>query len=182
MSETCDTVVPEAAPRYMTFTPGLIWIWSTPPRMAAASFERNGFQALYSIFVSPSWKTTKMKSLLLTLPKLTILFKLDLWIMNLDFYNSSKRPWTWQQWLENNGDNLTSLPFKLYLHTDPLLPVHWLSNHHVFGYKGIFLPSADKYSWIHKQIYSQHVNKHTKSTVQPTILQVNTSCDVADGT
>lgn len=54
MSETWDTVVPEAAPRYMTFAPGLMWIWSTPPKMAAASLERNGFQALYSILVSPS--------------------------------------------------------------------------------------------------------------------------------
>lgn len=54
MSETWDTVVPEAAPRYMTFAPGLIYIWSTPPKIAAASLERNGFQVLYSIFVSPS--------------------------------------------------------------------------------------------------------------------------------
>lgn len=54
ISETWDTVVPEAAPRYMTFAPGLMWIWSTPPKMAAASLERKGFQALYSILVSPS--------------------------------------------------------------------------------------------------------------------------------
>lgn len=56
MSETWDTVVPEAAPRYMTLAPGLMWIWSTPPKMAAASLERNGFQALYSILVSPSYQ------------------------------------------------------------------------------------------------------------------------------
>lgn len=54
MSDTWDTVVPDAAPRYMTFEPGLMWIWSTPPKMAAASFDRKGFHALYSIFVSPS--------------------------------------------------------------------------------------------------------------------------------
>lgn len=54
MSETWDTVVPEAAPRYMTFAPGLMWILSIPPKMAAASLERKGFQALYSILVSPS--------------------------------------------------------------------------------------------------------------------------------
>lgn len=55
MSETWETVVPEAAPRYSTLHPGLMWIWSTPPRMAAASLERKGFQARYSILSSPSW-------------------------------------------------------------------------------------------------------------------------------
>uniref|UniRef100_A0A2M4CA94 Putative secreted protein n=1 Tax=Anopheles marajoara TaxID=58244 RepID=A0A2M4CA94_9DIPT len=55
-SETCETVVPEAAPRYSTFDPGGIWILSTPPSTAAASFERNGFHTLYS-FLSPSVST-----------------------------------------------------------------------------------------------------------------------------
>ncbi|KAM7336038.1 hypothetical protein ACRRTK_004531 [Alexandromys fortis] len=31
-----------------------MWIWSTPPRIAAASLERKGFQARYSILSSPS--------------------------------------------------------------------------------------------------------------------------------
>ena len=43
-------MVPEAAPRYRTLAPGLMWIFSTPPRMAAASLERNGFQTRYSTF------------------------------------------------------------------------------------------------------------------------------------
>ena len=50
MSETCDTVVPDAAPKYRTLLPGSMWIEPTPPRMAAASFDRNGFHALYSSF------------------------------------------------------------------------------------------------------------------------------------
>ena len=57
MSETCETVVPEAAPRYRTLLPGFIWILSIPPKMAAASLERNGFHTLYStLFPSSTCK------------------------------------------------------------------------------------------------------------------------------
>ena len=56
MSDTWLTVVPLAAPRYKTLEPGFMWILSTPPRIAAANFERNGFQARYSNLFSPSWK------------------------------------------------------------------------------------------------------------------------------
>ena len=55
MSDTWLTVVPEAAPRYSTLLPGLIWMASTPPKMAAANLDRNGFQARYSNLISPSW-------------------------------------------------------------------------------------------------------------------------------
>ena len=55
MSETCETLVPDAAPKYRTFKPGLMWMLSTPERMDAASLDRKGFQILYSIFcVAPS--------------------------------------------------------------------------------------------------------------------------------
>ena len=53
MSETCETVVPDAAPRYSTLDPGFMCILSTPPNIAAASLLRNGFHTRYSIF-SPS--------------------------------------------------------------------------------------------------------------------------------
>jgi hypothetical protein len=39
MSETCETLVPEAAPKYSTLAPGAMCILSTPPRIAAASLE-----------------------------------------------------------------------------------------------------------------------------------------------
>jgi len=54
MSDTWLTVVPEAAPRYKTLEPGLMYMFPTPPMMAAANFDRNGFQARYSILSSPS--------------------------------------------------------------------------------------------------------------------------------
>jgi hypothetical protein len=54
ISETWDTVVPEAAPRYKTLDPGFIQMFSTPPTMAAASLDLKGFHALYSILFSPS--------------------------------------------------------------------------------------------------------------------------------
>ena len=38
MSDTWETDVPAAAPRYRTLEPGLIHMLSTPPRMAAATF------------------------------------------------------------------------------------------------------------------------------------------------
>lgn len=59
MSETWDTVVPDAAPRYSTLAPGLIWILSTPPTMAAASLLLKGFHTRYSILPSsPSpWRS-----------------------------------------------------------------------------------------------------------------------------
>ena len=41
MSDTCDTEVPAAAPRYRTLDPGLIQILSTPPKTAAATGVRN---------------------------------------------------------------------------------------------------------------------------------------------
>ena len=37
MSDTWETDVPAAAPRYRTLEPGLIQMLSTPPRMAAAT-------------------------------------------------------------------------------------------------------------------------------------------------
>lgn len=55
MSETCETLVPDAAPRYRTFALGLMWMLSMPASMEAASFDRKGFHILYSIFLdSPS--------------------------------------------------------------------------------------------------------------------------------
>lgn len=55
ISDTWDTLVPEAAPKYKTFEPGLMWILSTPDKIEAASFDLKGFQILYSIFwVTPS--------------------------------------------------------------------------------------------------------------------------------
>ena len=39
MSETWDTLVPDAAPRYNTFAPGLMWMLSTPASTEAASFD-----------------------------------------------------------------------------------------------------------------------------------------------
>ena len=50
-SLTCDTVVPDAAPRYSTLLPGPIQMFSTPPTMEAASLERNGFHTRYSTFL-----------------------------------------------------------------------------------------------------------------------------------
>ena len=38
-----------------------IHMLSTPPRMAEASFERNGFQTLYSTFVPSSFCRSKMR-------------------------------------------------------------------------------------------------------------------------
>lgn len=55
-SETCDTVVPEAAPRYNTFEPGGMYMLSIPPRIAAANFDRKGFHTRYSIFSPFVWK------------------------------------------------------------------------------------------------------------------------------
>ena len=40
MSDTWETVVPDAAPKYNTFEPGLMKMSSTPPITAAAIFER----------------------------------------------------------------------------------------------------------------------------------------------
>jgi hypothetical protein len=57
ISETCETEVPEAAPKYKTFEPGLIQISSIPPATAAASFDENGFQTRYSILPSASVST-----------------------------------------------------------------------------------------------------------------------------
>jgi hypothetical protein len=56
MSETCETDVPDAAPKYSTLQPGLICILSTPANMAAANLLRKGFQTRYSTFcgVPPS--------------------------------------------------------------------------------------------------------------------------------
>ncbi|CAL4242805.1 unnamed protein product, partial [Meganyctiphanes norvegica] len=56
ISDTCDTVVPLAAPKYRTLHPGGMWIFATPPTTEAANLERNGFHTLYSIF-SPSSST-----------------------------------------------------------------------------------------------------------------------------
>ena len=40
MSETWDTLVPEAAPRYSTLAAGLMWMLSTPAITAAAARQR----------------------------------------------------------------------------------------------------------------------------------------------
>ena len=39
MSETWLTEVPDAAPRYRTLAPGLMWMLSTPASTEAASFD-----------------------------------------------------------------------------------------------------------------------------------------------
>ena len=49
-SETWDTLVPDAAPKYKTLLPGGMWILSTPPKTAAANLDLKGFQTRYSIF------------------------------------------------------------------------------------------------------------------------------------
>mmetsp|Transcript_16769 Transcript_16769/g.29378 ORF Transcript_16769/g.29378 Transcript_16769/m.29378 type:complete len:231 (-) Transcript_16769:54-746(-) len=49
-SATCDTVVPDAAPRYNTLAPGRMQGFSTPPIIAAAILDRNGFHTRYSTF------------------------------------------------------------------------------------------------------------------------------------
>lgn len=49
-SETCETVVPEAAPIYKTLLPGFMCTFLIPPKIAAANLLLNGFHALYSIF------------------------------------------------------------------------------------------------------------------------------------
>ena len=54
ISETCETVVPDAAPRYKTFEPGGMWILSTPPKIAAANFDLKGFHTLYSVLFPSS--------------------------------------------------------------------------------------------------------------------------------
>lgn len=66
MSDTCDTLVPEAAPRYSTLPPGLMWMLSTPASTEAASLDLNGFQTLYSVF-SPSAASTLILFSLYTL-------------------------------------------------------------------------------------------------------------------
>src|SRR5689334_8827395 len=50
----CDTVVPDAAPRYNSLQPGLMKIFSTPATMAAATLERKGFHTRYSTLPSVS--------------------------------------------------------------------------------------------------------------------------------
>ncbi|KAG5458931.1 MAG: hypothetical protein BJ554DRAFT_759 [Olpidium bornovanus] len=65
MSATCETVVPAAAPRYRTFFPGAMWMWSTPPRIPAASLLRNGFHTRYSVLV-PSGPSTATRFSLYT--------------------------------------------------------------------------------------------------------------------
>merc|ERR1719387_333664 len=52
MSETCETVVPEAPPRYSTLLPGLMGMEPMPPTIPAPSFERKGFHTRYSVFSS----------------------------------------------------------------------------------------------------------------------------------
>jgi hypothetical protein len=51
-SDTWETVVPEAAPKYKTLAPGLIQMFSIPPTTAAAIFDLKGFQTRYSTFPS----------------------------------------------------------------------------------------------------------------------------------
>lgn len=59
MSDTCDTVVPFAAPRYNTLQPGGMWMLPTPPTIAAANLDRKGFHTRYSIFSVPSCEREK---------------------------------------------------------------------------------------------------------------------------
>jgi len=66
MSETWETLVPEAAPRYSTLPPGLMWMLSTPAKTDAASFDLKGFHTLYSVF-SPSAASTLILFSLYTL-------------------------------------------------------------------------------------------------------------------
>ena len=40
MSETCETVVPEAAPKYNTLAPGTMDVWEIPPNIEAAILDR----------------------------------------------------------------------------------------------------------------------------------------------
>ena len=54
-SETCDTLVPEAAPRYNTLAFGLICILDIPCKIAAANLDRKGFHTRYSILPSGSF-------------------------------------------------------------------------------------------------------------------------------
>ena len=64
ISETCDTVVPEAAPRYKTLLPGFIQMFSTPPRIAAANFDRNGREEFVNVCKSINVEMTIYKKLL----------------------------------------------------------------------------------------------------------------------
>ena len=43
--------MPAAPPKYKTLLPGVIQILSTPPNIAAASFERKGFHSRYSSLI-----------------------------------------------------------------------------------------------------------------------------------
>lgn len=60
ISETCDTVVPLAAPKYSTLAPGAIHILVTPPKIAAPNLDLNGFHARYSLF-SPVPSSTEIR-------------------------------------------------------------------------------------------------------------------------
>lgn len=66
MSDTWETLVPEAAPRYSTLPPGLMWMLSTPASTEAASLDLKGFHTLYSVF-SPSPASTLILFSLYTL-------------------------------------------------------------------------------------------------------------------
>lgn len=50
-SETWETVVPFAAPRYKTLAPGFMYILLTPLTIQAHNFDLNAFQTLYSVFI-----------------------------------------------------------------------------------------------------------------------------------
>lgn len=71
MSDTWETLVPEAAPRYRTLPPGLMWMLSTPAKTDAASFDLKGFHTLYSVF-SPSAASTLILFSLYTLHACTL--------------------------------------------------------------------------------------------------------------
>jgi len=71
MSDTWETLVPEAAPRYRTLPPGLMWMLSTPAKTDAASFDLKGFHTLYSVF-SPSAASTLILFSLYTLQACTL--------------------------------------------------------------------------------------------------------------
>ena len=63
ISDTWDTVVPEAPPKYKTLKPGLIQVSEIPPIIEAAILERYGFHTLYSVFSPPGRSTLTLFSL-----------------------------------------------------------------------------------------------------------------------
>ena len=61
MSETCETVVPEAPPKYNTLEPGLMWVSPTPPIIAAAYNNLIG-DSLKKSRSETDWSSSTIKS------------------------------------------------------------------------------------------------------------------------